>query len=130
MNDLDRSSSTSSIADSYDYVAHSDTEAVNRNRSKKIRHRRADISSGRILHKNARSRPNRKEFSGNHVTDEWERESLPVGHMPSDPMFVAVADYDPDLYSRSGRRGAEITLKEWDKVKIIGKVLFIYVYNF
>jgi len=42
------------------------------------------------------------------------------GYFPQNSTFVAVADYDPSSFSRSGRPSLELTLKEGDHVRITG----------
>lgn len=43
-----------------------------------------------------------------------------LNRMPSNPNFVAIADYDPSVFSRSGRQRLELSLKEGDRVLVTG----------
>ncbi|KAK3094793.1 hypothetical protein FSP39_006308 [Pinctada imbricata] len=120
MTDLDDTSSTSSVIDGQENVAYSDTETLHRGHMGKMRNRRHDAPWNiRTTKGYSRSLPHIHHLHKRRG-DSFSAKPLPVGHMPPDPMFVAVVDYDPDLYSRSGRREAELTLKEWDQVKVIG----------
>ena len=43
-----------------------------------------------------------------------------LSRMPNNPNFVAIADYDPSVFSQSGRQRLELSLKEGDRVLVTG----------
>ena len=120
MIDLQRSRSNSSVSDSQDFIAHSDTEMVTPMMTKRSSHHER---RPRPPQHSSHHTPRLPHIKG-HSTLGYglPSESLPVGYMPRDPWFVAVTDYDPQsIFSRSQRPEEELVLKEWDKVKVIGQ---------
>ena len=62
---------------------------------------------------------------GTHAHPRWSadhraRDQLLVGDGLTRGQFVAIADYDPELFSQSGRRAAELVLREGDQVMVTG----------
>ncbi|XP_062608663.1 RIMS-binding protein 3B-like [Saccostrea cucullata] len=118
MIDLQRSRSNSSVSDSQDHVAHSDTEMVTpiMRRSNHHAERRQ-----RLLPPSSHT-PRLPHIQGGQMSPGYgsPNESLPVGHMPPDQLFIAVANYDPLTFSRSHRPSEELRLQEWDKVTVKG----------
>ncbi|XP_078310552.1 uncharacterized protein LOC111136261 isoform X11 [Crassostrea virginica] len=120
MIDLQRSRSNSSVSDSQDFIAHSDTEMVTPMTTKRSSHHER---RPRPPQHSSHHTPRLPHISKGHSALGYglPSESLPVGYMPRDPWFVAVTDYDPkSIFSRSQRPEEELVLKEWDKVKVIG----------
>nr|XP_022342694.1 227 kDa spindle- and centromere-associated protein-like isoform X6 [Crassostrea virginica] len=120
MIDLQRSRSNSSVSDSQDFIAHSDTEMVTPMTTKRSSHHER---RPRPPQHSSHHTPQLPHISKGHSALGYglPSESLPVGYMPRDPWFVAVTDYDPQsIFSRSQRPEEELVLKEWDKVKVIG----------
>ncbi|XP_056005076.1 centromere protein F-like isoform X5 [Ostrea edulis] len=120
MIDLQRSRSNSSVSDNQDFVAHSDTEMVTQvaRRSNHSTERRQ-----RLLPPSHKTPLLPHILGGQKLLSYGSpNESLPVGHMPPDPLFIAVADYDPQKFSRSQRPSEELRLREWDRVKVIGSL--------
>ena len=121
MIDLQRSRSNSSVSDSQDFIAHSDTEMVTPMTTKRSSHHERQP---RPPQHSSHHTPRLPHISKGHSALGYglPSESLPVGYMPCDPWFVAVTDYDPQsIFSRSQRPEEELVLKEWDKVKVIGQ---------
>ncbi|XP_062615077.1 golgin subfamily A member 4-like isoform X3 [Saccostrea cucullata] len=118
MIDLQRSRSNSSVSDSQDHVAHSDTEMVtpiirrsNHHTERRLRLLPPSTHTSRLPH-----------IQGGQMSPSYgsPNEPLPVGHMPPDPLFIAVANYDPLTFSRSHHPSEELRLQEWDKVTVKG----------
>lgn len=61
-----------------------------------------------------------------HAGPHWNSRSVHASHrMSTSPhsfkgQFVAIADYDPHLFSQSGRQRLELLLREGDEVTVIG----------
>lgn len=124
MIDLQRSRSNSSVSDSQDLIAHSDTEMVTpvtRRSNQRPAERRHRLPPPTFSSHNTPHLP--QIHNGQPpLSYALPSESLPVGYMPPDPLFIAVSDYNPQsIFSRSQRPGEELALKEWDKVKVIGQ---------
>ncbi|XP_021350814.1 centrosomal protein of 290 kDa-like isoform X3 [Mizuhopecten yessoensis] len=62
-------------------------------------------------------RPNRSPV---HSLEQRGHKQPPMGHMPHQTAYVAVADYDPRSFSKSGRPRLELQLTEGDIVTITG----------
>ncbi|XP_061184260.1 golgin subfamily B member 1-like isoform X3 [Saccostrea echinata] len=118
MIDLQRSRSNSSVSDSQDHIAHSDTEMV----TPIIRRSNHHTERRQRLLPPSTHTPRLPHIQGGQMSPSYgsPNESLPVGHMPPDPLFIAVANYDPLTFSRSHRPSEELRLQEWDKVTVKG----------
>ena len=140
-NQLGRSFSQDSSFDSSDPMAHlSDTELL---RDSSPRHtprpKSADMFSS--PHRNVTHRcsyNNLPHYSGHSARHRGHNPALTNAHrsysgplstsgfrpdlnrMPKNPHFVAIADYDPSVFSQSGRQRLELSLKEGDKVLVTG----------
>ncbi|XP_060066658.1 nuclear anchorage protein 1-like isoform X2 [Ylistrum balloti] len=118
--DLHRSSSVSSFNDVLDPGAWSDLDMSPGNingRPKSAdqydRHQRPLPSQQLpLIH-----RPNRSPV---YSLEQRGHKKPPTGHMPRHTAFVAVADYDPNAFSKSGRPRLELELVEGDTVTITG----------
>ncbi|XP_069140481.1 golgin subfamily B member 1-like [Argopecten irradians] len=115
--DLQRSSSVSSFNDVLDHGAWSDSELSPRNINGRPdqydRHQRPLPSQQLpLIH-----RPNRLPV---YSLEQQGHKQPPAGHMPRHPAYVAVADYDPSTFSKSGRPRLELQLTEGNTVTITG----------
>ena len=57
-------------------------------------------------------------------TSTWPRKKASGPMPPPVTVYRAVKDYDPEYFSQSGRKELELPLKEGQKVRILGGILF------
>ena len=141
-NQLGRSFSHDSSFDSSDPMSHlSDTELLRDSSPRHMpRPRSADLFSSAHRHLPHRhsynhlprvysGHPSHRSRGQNSILNSGQRvinslHSPPfrpdMTRMPNNPNFVAIADYDPSVFSQSGRQRLELSLKEGDKVLVTG----------